>query len=238
MFALKALSRLVPSVYTTASIFEYGGFQGICGSMQANKSSEELTALAVQVLAVLSVVADCREVASDGTIVDAVLLAMLEYSENPMISEAGREVLNNIATEGDAERHCSNLGPALSKAGTNSDAALKSLAAASGLSLVRRLTPTFENANAVKTILTEIAKIIENPGSLATQMTSIGGLKLSVQEKLMRAGMSTVQVIAFQMSGSLDLILPQALLVAGNDKVGFCLFVCLCDACRLILLNL
>lgn len=154
MYALKALNRLAPSVYTCASIYEYGGFQGIANSLQANVGSEEVAAVAVPILSVLSFVSDCKAVATDGVIVDAVLYAMLEHSGNAMISQSGREVLDNLATDADAERHVNDLESALSNAASNSEGALKALAAAAGLSRVQRLIPTFENANVAKKILT------------------------------------------------------------------------------------
>lgn len=153
MHALRALNRLAPAVYTTTSIYEYGGFQGIANSLQANVGSEELALEAVRVLATLSFVSDCKAVTTDGVVVDAVLYAMLEHSGTGMVTQSGREVLENIATEQDAQRHVNNLDTALSNAATDSEGALKSLAAAAGLSQVQRLTPTFSQANAASIIL-------------------------------------------------------------------------------------
>lgn len=221
MFALKALSRLGPSVYTTASVYEYGGFSGLANCLQANVSSEELATVAVRVAAVLSFVPDCKAVATDGAIIDAVLYAMLEHSGNAMISESGRDVLNNIATEADAERHVNDLDRSLTNAATDSESALKALAAAAGLSRIQRLMRTFENANAASIILKHLEKIIENPGSLATVPVSIGGQKLTLQEKLARAAMTTVETLAMGTTGSLDNIIPDALQASGGDKVNF-----------------
>lgn len=153
MFALRTLEALAPLVYTTAAIYDYGGFQGIAQSLSTNISEEEFAVLAVRILAILVNVADAKMCMADGTVVDCVLYAMLEHSATPLIAETGLEVLEVIATTQDAERHVQTLDTMLGNAATDHQGALKALAAACGLSRVKRLSATFEQAGTANRIL-------------------------------------------------------------------------------------
>lgn len=218
-FGFTTLLHLVPGVYTTASIYEYGGFQGISQSLSANVMNEPLAARAVQVLGTLATVPDAKNYTTDGAVVDAVLYAMLEHATNGVITGSGREVLENLATTEDADRHVRALDGALSSAAQDNAAAFKALAAARGLSRVQRLSATFEKANAVSKVLKHLKRIVESPGGLASVYTNVARQRVSVYEKLLRAAFATIEAVALSSAGSLDDVIPDAINAAGSDKM-------------------
>lgn len=219
MFALRTLEALTPLVYTTAAVYEYGGFQGLAQSLSINVAAEDFSLKGVRVLATLANVSDSKSYMAEASVVDCVLYTMLEHSANPVIAETGLEVLESIATTQDAERHVRTLDAALGNAATDSQGALKALAAACGLSRVKRLAATFEQADVAGRILKHMKILIENPQSLATIVVGSGAQKMTLQEKLLRASMLAVETMSLAGSGSLDNTLPPAIATVASDKL-------------------
>lgn len=61
---------------------------------------------------------------------------------------------------------------------------------------------------------------MDSPGSLGTVTVQVAGQKLTLQEKILRAAMTTVETMATGTTASLDDIIPEALQASGGDKVG------------------
>eukprot|EP00922_Rhytidocystis_sp_ex-Travisia-forbesii_P027352 GHVS01040084.1.p1 GENE.GHVS01040084.1~~GHVS01040084.1.p1 ORF type:complete len:2151 (+),score=222.55 GHVS01040084.1:985-7437(+) len=187
---INALSRLLGSLTSVSTVYEYGGLAGIATSLEANISNAEVALASVQLSEKIANVPDAPTYMSDGLNVNAVLEAMLVQDEDETLIRSGIATLELVATAEDCSRHLGELTMAVQAARNDPERVFKTLAAVGGLSRVTRLRNIFEEKKAAKLVLKNIGDIIE-------------GTKFEGQDKVVRAGIKSAKTLKLNSSGDI-----------------------------------